>query len=126
MDDGATTQRGRLAGLVVGSLLAAVLGVVVGVITTFTHRQWEGLGVVAGLAIVAALLAGLRLIFDSRTVAAAAAIGVLAALALLTMPGAGGSVLVVDEPVGWVWAYGAPLLAATVVVWPRKRTAGTT
>jgi hypothetical protein len=59
-------------------------------------------------------------------VAAAAAVGVIGMVALLTLPGPGGSVLVAGDVVGTVWAVGPALIAVLVVAWPelpQRRTA---
>ncbi|MDP9027486.1 MAG: DUF6113 family protein [Actinomycetota bacterium] len=103
------------------SLFALIVGGVVGVITTFTHRQYLPWGLVAGLLIVAALVIGFRLVFDSRIVGAAAAIGVLVAIVVLVLPGPGGSVLVLNDLPGWIWAAGPAILSALALVWPRPR-----
>lgn len=119
-------ESSRAAGvgsLVLASLFAALIGVFAGVITTFTHRQAPPLGLLAGLVIVALVLSGFRLVFDSRVVAGAAALGILGASALLSLPGAGGSVLVVDGALGYAWAFGPTVIAALVLAWPRARTA---
>ena len=113
-----------LTATIIASAFAAVIGAGVGVITTFTHRQLPPIGIIAGLAIVAALIAGFRLVFDSRIIAGAAALGVLFAIAALALPGAGGSVVVADGVLGYVWVLGAPLIAVAVLLWPgsRRRT----
>jgi len=103
------------------SLFALLVGGVVGVITTFTHRQFLPWGLVGGLLVVLALVTGFRLVFGSRIVGAAAAIGVVAASAVLALPGAGGSVLVVDDLPGWIWALGPAILSVIALVWPRLR-----
>lgn len=113
----------------VGSaVLPLLLGGTTGVVTTFAHRAYPidvgirlPLGLVAGFAILAALLAGFRLVFESRIPAIAAAVGAIATIAVLALPGAGGSVLVVDDPVGYAWAIGPVTLALVVVGWPRRR-----
>lgn len=110
-------------------VLAAVVGAAVGFVLTFTHRQYVveaagldlPLGVVAGLAIVAALLVGMRLVFADRVVPLAGGAGVVLASALLALPAANGSVLVLDDPVGYAWALGPALLTVVVVVWPARR-----
>lgn len=114
-------DRGTLLTLVLAALFAVVIGVAVGFITTFTHRQFPPGGLIAGLAVVAALVAGFRLVFDSRAIAAAAGVGVVAATGLLTLPGAGGSLFVAEDPLGYAWAVGPTLLSAAVVAWPRPR-----
>lgn len=103
----------------VASGFAALIAAGVGVITTFTHRQFPPLGLIAGLLIVGALVAGFRLVFDSRIVAGAAAFGVVAAIAVLALPGAGGSVVVTDSPLGYAWILGPPLISVVVLAWPR-------
>jgi N-acetyl-1-D-myo-inositol-2-amino-2-deoxy-alpha-D-glucopyranoside deacetylase len=107
--------------LALASVFAIAIGAAVGFVTTFTHHQYAPWGLVAGLVVITALVAGFRLVFDSRVIAAAAGVGVLAGIFLLLMPGIGGSVLVVDDPYGWIWAIGPALLVVAVVVWPRRR-----
>jgi N-acetyl-1-D-myo-inositol-2-amino-2-deoxy-alpha-D-glucopyranoside deacetylase len=109
-----------LGATLLSSVFAVLVGAVVGVVTTFTHAQVSPWGLIAGLAIVVALVAGFRLVFESRVVAAAAALGVVAASLVLTLPGAGGVVLAVNDPVGWIWAIAPAILSAVVVVVPRR------
>lgn len=110
---------------VLSSLFGVLVGVVVGVITTFTHAQSAPWGLVVGLAIVAALVGGFRLVFGSRIVGAAAAIGVIGASAVLAMPGAGGTALALTGVSGYLWAFGPAVLSAIVLLIPaggrRKR-----
>jgi hypothetical protein len=103
------------------SVFAVLVGFVVGVITTFTHALLAPWGLVAGLVIVAALVAGFRLVFGSRVVGAAAALGVVGAAAALALPGAGGTVLTLDGVTGWVWALGPVVIALVVLLVPRGR-----
>ncbi len=115
-------------------LLAAVVGAAIGFVLTFTHRQYVvdvggvgiPLGVIAALAIVAALLIGMRLVFADRAAPLAGGAGVVLATALLALPAANGSLLVLDDPVGYAWAVGPAALTLAVVVWPtpRRRAAG--
>jgi N-acetyl-1-D-myo-inositol-2-amino-2-deoxy-alpha-D-glucopyranoside deacetylase len=114
-------DRATLLTLALASVFALAIGVAVGFVTTFTHRQYVPWGLVGGLAIIAALIAGFRLVFDSRIIAGAAAVGVIGATGLLMLPGAGGSVFVVDDALGWIWALAPTLLAALVVAWPSRR-----
>jgi N-acetyl-1-D-myo-inositol-2-amino-2-deoxy-alpha-D-glucopyranoside deacetylase len=109
-----------------GSVLALLTGVVVGALATVNHQVsvvWFGVqvpfGVVASLGLVTALLLGLRLFFGTRLMPALAALGLLAALGTLSLAGVGGSVLVPANPLGWVWTFGAPLIALVVLGWPR-------
>ncbi|MES1169570.1 MAG: hypothetical protein ABUL47_02660 [Leifsonia sp.] len=103
------------------SVFAVLVGIVVGVITTFTHSLLAPWGLIAGLAIVAALIGGFRLVFGSRVVGAAAALGILGAAAALALPGAGGTVLTLDGITGWAWALGPAAIAVIVLLLPRGR-----
>lgn len=105
-------------GVVAGSFL---LGAFVGVITTFTHRQLPPGGLLLGLLVVAALVAGLRLASADRVAPVAAALGVLLAIGVLALPASGGSVLVVGDALGWGWGAGSALVAAAAVAWPEPR-----
>ena len=109
---------------VLSSIFAALVGAVVGVVTTFTHDQLRPLGLIAGLLIVAALVAGFRLVFESRIVAGAGALGVVVASGVLTLPGAGGVVLTLGSVVGVIWAIGPAILSAGVLLVPRGRGKG--
>ncbi|MGR2751313.1 hypothetical protein [Agromyces arachidis] len=110
----------------VGTLLiAAIVGFVAGTVTTIGHRHaWQigevslPWGLVAGLAAVAALLVGIRLVAGGRAASIAAAVGIVGAVALFTLPGPGGSVLVASGVVGTVWSVGPALIAVLVTAWP--------
>lgn len=106
---------------VLGVAFALGIGFGVGVILTFTHRLSAPWGLALALVIVVALIAGFRLAMGGRLHAAAAAIGLVAASALLALPGAGGSVLVVDDVLGYGWALAPALIAAIVIAWPKPR-----
>lgn len=105
--------------------VAAVIGIVYGTVATIGHRHaWElgevviPWGLVAGLVGVAALLLGIRLVAGGRGAALAAAIGVVAAVALFSLPGPGGSVLIAGGIVGTMWSVGPALIAVLIVAWP--------
>jgi len=110
----------------IGTLaIAFAVGVVYGTVATIGHRHaWVigGIpipwGLVAGLVGVAALLVGIRLVAGGRAASAAAAVGVVASVAVLALPGPGGSVLVADGVVGMVWAIGPAIISVLVVAWP--------
>jgi N-acetyl-1-D-myo-inositol-2-amino-2-deoxy-alpha-D-glucopyranoside deacetylase len=114
-------DRGAVLTVALASVFAFAIGFAVGFVTTFTHRQYQPWGLVAGLVVIVALVAGFRLVFDSRVIAAASALGVITATVLLTLPGAGGSVFVVDDALGWIWAIAPTVLAVGVVSFPRLR-----
>jgi N-acetyl-1-D-myo-inositol-2-amino-2-deoxy-alpha-D-glucopyranoside deacetylase len=116
-----TTDRAAILTTAVASVFAFAIGVAVGFVTTFTYRQLPPIGLIAGLAVIVALVTGFRLVFHSRVIAAAAAIGAVGAGALLMLPGAGGTALVVEDPLGYIWAAGPILLSAVAVAWPHAR-----
>jgi N-acetyl-1-D-myo-inositol-2-amino-2-deoxy-alpha-D-glucopyranoside deacetylase len=116
-----TTDRAALLTTIVASVFAFAIGIAVGFVTTFTYRQLPPIGLIAGLAVTVALVTGFRLVFGSRVIAAAAAVGAVGAGALLMLPGAGGTAFVIADPLGYVWAAGPLLLCAAAVAWPRPR-----
>lgn len=107
--------------LAVASALAAATGFAIGFVTTFTHRELTPWGLLAGIAVVGALVAAFRLIFDSRVIAAGGAVGAVAGILVHLLPGAGAARL---DPGDWrsvVWALAAAAIGAAVVAWPRPR-----
>ena len=110
---------------VLACAVALLAGISVGALATVIH-QTDGsilgadlpLGLVAGLAVIAAVLAGLRLVFDNRIMPGFAALGILGAIGLLSFESAGGSVLIPDNLLGNVWVYGPVFIAALVLAWP--------
>ena len=122
-DTGVATGRATRAGTFA---FAALVGIVYGAVATVGHRNELRLGdlaipwgLAAALVGVLALLLGLRLIAGGRLTAAGAAVGIVGTVALLTLPGRGGSVLVTGDVVGTVWAVAPALIAVLVVAWPR-------
>lgn len=108
---------------VVACALALLMGAALGGIGTVNH-QWGysagfPLGVIAALALVAALVTGLRLVFATRIVAFVASVGILVSLVVLTVGGPGGSVLVPANGAGYGWSYGAAAVIALVLAWPK-------
>lgn len=123
-----------LAARVATAALAAATGGLIGFVLTFTHRQYQldlagipvPLGLLGGLAIIAALLAGLRLAFGDRAAPFAAAAGVLAAIAVLGIPLPSGSTVYAGDALDYVWVLAPAVIAAIVVGWPdpRRRSSG--
>jgi hypothetical protein len=115
--------------VLVGLAVAAIAGLLVGTLGTFKHQAGvsaltgAGLpyGLVLSLATVAAVLLAIRLAFGTRLHAAAAALGVVAALVVFGRPGPGGSDVVVLDAVGRAWWIGTIVLALLVVALPRRR-----
>ena len=115
-------------------LFAFAIGAVYGAVATIGHRATLRIGDVtipwglaAALVGVTALLLGIRLVVQGRATAAAAAAGIVVVIALLTLPGPGGSVLVVGDLSGTIWSIAPALIAVLVVAWPelppRRRAA---
>ncbi|HEV7949659.1 MAG TPA: PIG-L family deacetylase [Glaciihabitans sp.] len=108
------------------AVLGLAVGIVVGAILTVAHEASVTIGglpipygLIAAIVIVTCLLVGLRLVFGTRTVAAAAAAGLVIAVAALSLRSAGGSVLVGQTSSGFVWAIAPTLIAVIVVGWPQ-------
>ncbi|CAN5528732.1 hypothetical protein BH10ACT7_BH10ACT7_04770 [soil metagenome] len=107
---------------VVACALAFILGAFTGATLTVAHQAsvagvpW---GIVAAVIITAALITGLRIIFETRIVAGCAAVGLLGASAFLALQSTGGSVLVPANPVGYTWTFAPVLITLVVLAWPR-------
>lgn len=107
-------------------LTSLVLGLAVGGIGTFAHQlSWSGLGfpfplgLVAALVAVAAMVIGVRIIFESRAYAGIAAAGIVGAVAVLALPGVNDSALFPDSLVSTVWAIGPTIIAIVALAWPQ-------
>ena len=111
------------------TVLALVAGGGIGFVLTFTHRQYVvdllgipvPFGLVGGLAIVTALLVGMRLAFGERLAPLAAAAGVIAAIGVLGIPMPSGSTLYRGDAIDYVWILGPTVLAIVVIGWPARR-----
>jgi hypothetical protein len=73
---------------------------------------------IVGLPLVAAFLAGLRLVFPGRLVAGAGALGMIAAQVALILVAGGGVLGTPDTPVGLIWTVGPVAIAAVALGWP--------
>lgn len=106
-------------------VVAAVIGAFAGATLTVAHQAsvvvgdltvpW---GIIAAVIITATLLAGLRLVFGTRIVAACGALGLLAVSAFLAIQSVGGSVLVPANPAGYTWTFAPVIIALVVLAWP--------
>jgi len=112
----------------VSALVAAVCGAAIGVLFTVAHRasvEAAGLeipyGIVLGIGCAVAFLGAMRLLWDTRWPTVGGALGLIAAILLLSFTGPGGSVIVTDDGYGWTWLILAPLAAIVVIAWPRRR-----
>jgi peptidoglycan/LPS O-acetylase OafA/YrhL len=124
----ASTPGGR----VVSCILALIVGAVFGAVGTVAHQSTLNLGTVRlplGLPLallgVLALLIGFRLLLRDRLVVFLAAVGVVAVIALFSVPSPGGSVLIPQGLAGILWTIGPVLIATVVVAWPRLPERGT-
>jgi hypothetical protein len=112
-----------------GASVAAIAGLLVGTLGTFKHRAGVSAltgtgvpyGLVLALAMVAAVLLALRVAFGTRLYAAAAGVGVVAAVVIFGRPGPGGSQVVLPDLVGLVWWIAPVVIALLVVVVPGRR-----
>ena len=107
-------------------VLALVLGVFVGATLTVAHQATLSIGdlrvpwgIIASIIITAALVVGLRLVFETRIVAGVAALGLLGASAFLALQSSGGSILVPDNVAGYVWTFAPVLIAGIALAWPQ-------
>jgi N-acetyl-1-D-myo-inositol-2-amino-2-deoxy-alpha-D-glucopyranoside deacetylase len=107
--------------------IALLLGLFTGGLLTVVHQAAVSIagvavpwGIIAAVVITTALLVGIRLVFGSRVVAAFAALGVLAAVVVLSIQSAGGSLLVPGNPAGFIWVFAPVVIPLLVLAWPRE------
>ena len=110
------------------SVVVLLLGLMAGLVLTAVHQSTVTIGgfavpwaAIVGLLASFALLAGLRIVFDSRIVPIIAAVGEVTSALVLSSPVAGGSVLVAANTAGYLWTYGLPVVVFFVLAWPRIR-----
>ena len=108
---------------------AALIGLVIGGILTVVHQSSTVVGdtavpwgLIVALVIAASLLAGLRIVYETRVVASFAAAGLLLAEGLLSVGTPSGTVLVANNFAGVAWTIGSVLIVALVLAWPRFST----
>lgn len=121
------TWRDQSLGARIGAgIVALATGIATGALGTVT-QAWTlpidsidvPVGLIGALVVTAALLTGLRLLFDTRAVALSASLGLLGTIAALSAESAGGSVLVPATLAGYGWVYGSAIIALLVIAWPR-------
>ncbi|MFJ3028558.1 PIG-L family deacetylase [Curtobacterium sp. NPDC087080] len=111
------TRQGRVTAVVV----AAVAGLLVGALGTVTHQQRIGgfpVGMVLTTLIVLGLVVGLRLLYRSRVMVAAAGIAIIVATQVLVSVGGQSSPLVLANLAGYVWTFAPAAIAAFTLAWP--------
>ena len=107
------------------SILALVFGLSLGGIAVVNHQFSVGVvpvGLIIGLLLIAAFLAGCRLLFPGRQVAIFGALGVLVAVGLLSTESGGGSILVPAGTLGYALTYGPVLIMLVALAWPNAGT----
>lgn len=113
--------------LALGLPAALLAGMAVGLLGTFKHQVGISaatgagfpLGLILSLAMVAVVLAALRVAFATRIWGIAAAGGIVLAVTVLSNTGPGGSAVVLANWAGVVWTVAPALLAAVVLGAPR-------
>jgi N-acetyl-1-D-myo-inositol-2-amino-2-deoxy-alpha-D-glucopyranoside deacetylase len=107
------------------TILAAFLGVVVGAVLTVVLDSTLAIasvtvpwGLIAAVVLSLSLIAGLRLVFESRVVAAVAAVGMFGSAAVMALTTPVGPAL--DNPLVVLLAIGLPIIAF-VMAWPLPR-----
>lgn len=110
---------------VFAAIVAGVLGLALGAIVTVNHQfalpvlgADLPLGIILSLLLVAGLILGLRLVFGGRLIAFVAAVGIVVSIAVLSLSGGGGSVLVPANPAGYLVTYGPLVIAVLLLGWP--------
>jgi hypothetical protein len=117
-----------VAARVLNLALLFLLGVLVGTVGTVAQQStitvagvplpW---GLALGLIAVGCLLAGVRLVTEGRSMAIAAALGIVAPIVLFSFTSQGGSVLIPENPFGLTWVVAPVVLAGVIVAWPATR-----
>ena len=117
----------RFVAAVLGGVIGVALGALLTVYNQFTVKiagQDIWVGAVAAALIVAAVLVGFRLAFGTRIVAAFAAVGVIVAVGLFSLPSGRGSQLILQTGPGLLWEFAPVVLAVVVLAWPQARRRG--
>jgi len=61
---------------------------------------------------------GVRLVTEGRLSTVAVAVGLVGAVALFSLKGPGGSVLIPDDLAGQVWVFAPAVVSAVAIAWP--------
>ncbi|HMH59502.1 MAG TPA: PIG-L family deacetylase [Galbitalea sp.] len=108
------------------SVLAGVIGVALGALLTVYNQltvtiggQPIWAGVILAIVVVGAVLTGFRLAFETRTVPAVAAVGMIVVVAIYSIPFSSGSPLITSSGPGLLWEFAPTVIAFVVLVWPR-------
>jgi hypothetical protein len=122
-----------MASRIVNYLLLFAAGLLTGTVGTIAQQSTVAIfnvavpwGEILGLLAIGLLLAGLRLVNDSRWFALSAAVGVLIPIGVFSLQSAGGSVLIPNDSLGAAWLWGAVIICVILVAapgLPRRREA---
>ncbi len=107
-------------------VLVFLIGLLLGTVGTFSHQSVVRVGsadlpwgMIVALLGVACYLVGIRLVLGGRGAVLVAAIGLLVPIAVFTLPGPGGYVIVPAGVLGELWEYAPAIIAVLVLAWPR-------
>lgn len=106
--------------------LVLVVGALAGLLGSFVHALRLGgvpVGLVCALALSASAFVTGRLVTGTRSGAAAAALGWLVPLLLLSAPRPEGDLVVSGGLLGYCWLVGGMVAAGVVIAWPYAGTA---
>ena len=105
--------------------LVLVVGALAGLLGSFVHALRLGgvpVGLVCALALSASAFVTGRLVTGTRSGAAAAALGWLVPLLLLSAPRPEGDLVVSGGLLGYCWLVGGMVVAGVVIAWPYAGT----
>ena len=122
------TEQNPLVRFVV-AVLAAVIGAALGALLTVYNAftvdiagQPIWVGVILAVVVVAAVLAGFRLAFETRVVPAFAGGAMIVVVGIFSVPVLGGTPLIASGGPGLIWELAPTVIAFVVLVWPRSGT----
>ncbi|WP_147440411.1 DUF6113 family protein [Mycetocola tolaasinivorans] len=121
-----STEKPRVASRIPSLILAFLAGALMGMVGTVAHPNTVTVagidvpyGLLLGLAASLALMLGVRLVSPGRAAVIATGIGLIGVIALFTVPGTGGTILIDNSTNSLVWTLGPVLIATIVIAWPR-------
>lgn len=107
-------------------LLSFIGGVLLATVLTGIHQSTISVGgeavpwgVVVAIIVLSAYFIAVRLLAATRWPVIFAALGAILTIGLFSLQGPGGSLLIVGNLQGLIWAYGPVVIAAIVIIWPK-------
>lgn len=113
------TDKKQLTWLILGYLVAIILGAFVAMIGTSVHRQWQPWILIACLLLVFAAAVMVRA-WAGLPEMAAYAVGWFVVVQVLSLEGPGGDVVLPGQAVSYVWIIGGLVAIAGASFTPRK------